>query len=79
MSAVTPPPTLDCHTLHIACKFSEIRAKVYRRSGKATAENSDICSVFGAANTCIVFGKQSELPRPGHLLVVSPLGKFYVG
>merc|ERR1711937_1014647 len=32
-------PVLDCHTAHIACKFSKIRAKVDKRTGKATEEN----------------------------------------
>lgn len=27
-------PVLDCHTAHIACKFTEIREKIDRRSGK---------------------------------------------
>ena len=27
-------PVLDCHTAHIACKFSEIKEKVDRRTGK---------------------------------------------
>jgi len=29
-------PVLDCHTAHIACKFSELLTKVDRRSGKET-------------------------------------------
>jgi elongation factor 1-alpha len=29
-------PVLDCHTAHIACKFSEILTKVDRRTGKET-------------------------------------------
>jgi elongation factor 1-alpha len=29
-------PVLDCHTAHIACKFSELLAKVDRRTGKET-------------------------------------------
>ncbi|KAK8917459.1 Elongation factor 1-alpha [Metarhizium anisopliae] len=28
-------PVLDCHTAHIACKFSEIKEKIDRRTGKA--------------------------------------------
>merc|ERR1719454_635032 len=31
-------PVLDCHTAHIACKFNKIRAKVDKRTGKATEE-----------------------------------------
>jgi len=27
-------PVLDCHTAHIACKFSDIKTKIDRRSGK---------------------------------------------
>jgi elongation factor 1-alpha len=27
-------PVLDCHTAHIACKFSELQTKIDRRSGK---------------------------------------------
>merc|ERR1712113_371379 len=31
-------PVLDCHTSHIACKFSKIRSKVDKRNGKVTEE-----------------------------------------
>lgn len=31
-------PVLDCHTAHIACKFSELLEKVDRRTGKAIEE-----------------------------------------
>merc|ERR1712083_809404 len=27
-------PVLDCHTAHIACKFSELQTKIDRRTGK---------------------------------------------
>merc|ERR1711936_1412969 len=32
-------PVLDCHTAHIACKFSELKEKIDRRSGKVLEEN----------------------------------------
>jgi len=32
-------PVVDCHTAHIACKFSELLEKIDRRSGKALEEN----------------------------------------
>lgn len=32
-------PVLDCHTAHIACKFSELQEKVDRRSGKKLEDN----------------------------------------
>lgn len=31
-------PVLDCHTAHIACKFTEIQSKIDRRTGKALEE-----------------------------------------
>merc|ERR1712093_694949 len=32
-------PVLDCHTAHIACKFSEILEKIDRRTGKSIENN----------------------------------------
>ena len=32
-------PVLDCHTAHIACKFSELVEKIDRRSGKSIEAN----------------------------------------
>ena len=32
-------PVLDCHTAHIACKFSELIEKIDRRTGKALEES----------------------------------------
>ena len=31
-------PVLDCHTAHVACKFSEIKEKIDRRNGKVLEE-----------------------------------------
>ena len=33
-------PVLDCHTAQIACKFSELKEKIDRRSGKTREESS---------------------------------------
>merc|ERR1712045_70607 len=32
-------PVLDCHTAHIACKFTELKEKIDRRSGKKLEDN----------------------------------------
>ena len=32
-------PVLDCHTAHIACKFTDIQQKIDRRTGKIIEEN----------------------------------------
>jgi elongation factor 1-alpha len=32
-------PVLDCHTAHIACKFSELLEKIDRRTGKSLENN----------------------------------------
>ena len=32
-------PVLDCHTAHIACKFTKIEQKMDKRSGKVLEEN----------------------------------------
>jgi elongation factor 1-alpha len=32
-------PVLDCHTAHIACKFTQLESKIDRRTGKPVEEN----------------------------------------
>jgi len=34
-------PVLDCHTAHIACKFSQLKEKIDRRSGKKLEDNPE--------------------------------------
>ena len=34
-------PVLDCHTAHIACKFSVLKEKIDRRSGKKLEDNPE--------------------------------------
>jgi len=68
-------PVLDCHTAHIACKFTEIKSKMDKRSGKVLEENpADIKT--GDASMCIL--------TPTKPMVVetfkeyAPLGRFAV-
>jgi len=68
-------PVLDCHTAHIACKFSEILEKVDRRTGKSTEDAPKFIKSGDAAIVKLVPSKPmcveafSEFP---------PLGRFAV-
>merc|ERR1711968_277419 len=68
-------PVLDCHTAHIACKFNKIRAKVDKRTGKATEEEPQMIKTGDAAMVELV---------PQKAMVVEvfptypPLGRFAV-
>jgi elongation factor 1-alpha len=42
-------PVLDCHTAHIACKFSELKYRLDKRSGKAVEENPKSVKMGDAA------------------------------
>merc|ERR1719337_698032 len=68
-------PVLDCHTAHIACKFSKIRAKVDKRTGKATEEEPP-CIKTGDA------GMVELIPQKSMVVEVfssyPPLGRFAV-
>jgi len=65
-------PVLDCHTAHIACKFSEIQTKIDRRTGKEIeaspkfVKSGDSCIVKMVPNKpmCVEsFQKYSALGR----------------
>lgn len=68
-------PVLDCHTAHIACKFSELLQKVDRRTGKALEENplhvksGDAAMVLMHPSKPMCVESFSEYP---------PLGRFAV-
>merc|ERR1712187_912365 len=68
-------PVLDCHTSHIACKFTEIKSKIDKRSGKVL-EDFPKSVKTGDASMCIL--------KPTKPMVVetfkeyAPLGRFAV-
>ena len=68
-------PVLDCHTSHIACKFTEIKQKIDKRTGKMLEENPKEIKT-GDASLCIL--------KPTKPMVVetfkqyAPLGRFAV-
>lgn len=68
-------PVLDCHTAHIACKFSELVEKIDRRSGKKLEDNPKFIKSGDAAIVKMIPSKPmcvesfSEYP---------PLGRFAV-
>merc|ERR1712228_1020508 len=68
-------PVLDCHTAHIACKFNKIRAKVDKRTGKATEEEPSCIKTGDAAMVELI-------PRSPMVVEVfsqyPPLGRFAV-
>jgi len=68
-------PVLDCHTAHVACKFSEITQKIDRRSGK-TVEESPKCVKSGDA--CIVIMVPSKPMCVEVFSEYAPLGRFAV-
>merc|ERR1719228_2621711 len=44
-------PVLDCHTAHIACRFSELQTKIDRRTGKEIEANPKFVK---SGDSCIV-------------------------
>jgi elongation factor 1-alpha len=68
-------PVLDCHTAHIACKFTELKEKIDRRSGKKMEDNPKFVKSGDAAMVVLTPSKPmcvesfSQYP---------PLGRFAV-
>ncbi|KAJ2719205.1 translation elongation factor EF-1 alpha [Coemansia sp. Benny D115] len=68
-------PVLDCHTAHIACKFSELQQKIDRRTGKATEENPKFVKSGDAAIVKMIPSKPMCVES---FTVFPPLGRFAV-
>merc|ERR1719281_622677 len=68
-------PVLDCHTAHIACKFSELLEKIDRRSGKKIEDNPKFVKKGDAAIVKMVPSKPMCVEP---FQQYAPLGRFAV-
>jgi len=68
-------PVLDCHTAHIACKFTELTTKMDRRSGKVLEENPKFVKTGDAAMVKLVPSKPMCVEAFSDY---APLGRFAV-
>jgi len=68
-------PVLDCHTAHIACKFSEIMTKVDRRSGAVIETNPKNIKMGDAAIVRMIPSKPMCVET---FTEYPPLGRFAV-
>merc|ERR1711937_706621 len=68
-------PVLDCHTAHIACKFSELLEKIDRRSGKKIEDNPSKIKSGDAAIIKLVPSKPMCVEPFSQY---APLGRFAV-
>jgi elongation factor 1-alpha len=68
-------PVLDCHTAHIACKFSELLSKIDRRSGKELEKEPKNIKSGDAAMVKLIPTKQMVVET---FTEYPPLGRFAV-
>ncbi|KAF2449859.1 elongation factor-1a [Karstenula rhodostoma CBS 690.94] len=68
-------PVLDCHTAHIACKFSELLEKIDRRTGKSTESSPKFIKSGDAAIVKMIPSKPMCVEA---FTDYPPLGRFAV-
>jgi len=68
-------PVLDCHTAHIACKFTELREKIDRRSGKKMEDNPKFLK---SGDSGIVIMNPQKPMCVESFQAYPPLGRFAV-
>jgi elongation factor 1-alpha len=68
-------PVLDCHTAHIACKFTEIQSKIDRRTGKSTEEEPKFIKTGDSALVKLTASKPMCVES---FTEYPPLGRFAV-
>merc|ERR1712001_272007 len=78
-------PVLDCHTAHIACKFSELQTKIDRRTGKEIeaspkfVKSGDSCMVKMVPSKPMCVESFQEYPPLGRFAVRDMKQTFAVG
>ena len=68
-------PVLDCHTAHIACKFTEFKEKIDRRSGKKLEDKPKMVKSGDAAIAVLLPSKPMVVES---FVDYPPLGRFAV-
>ena len=68
-------PILDCHTAHVACKFTKIKEKMDRRTGKTLEENPESIK---EGDACIVEVEPTKDLCVETFTDFPPLGRFAV-
>merc|ERR1712112_775627 len=68
-------PVLDCHTAHIACKFTELMTKIDRRTGKSLEDNPKFVK---SGDSCMVRMVPSKPMCVESFSAYPPLGRFAV-
>lgn len=68
-------PVVDCHTAHIACKFTALKQKIDRRTGKASDENPQFIK---SGDSAIVTMTPSKPMCVEPFAKFAPLGRFAV-
>jgi len=68
-------PVLDCHTAHIACKFSELLTKLDKRTGKKVEDNPKLIKNGDAAIVTMIPSKPMCVES---YKTYAPLGRFAV-
>jgi elongation factor 1-alpha len=68
-------PVLDCHTAHIACRFSKLLVLIDKRNGRKLEDNPKFVK---SGQACIVEMKPSKPMCVEAFSVYAPLGRFAV-
>ena len=68
-------PVIDCHTAHVACKFTHIKEKIDRKTGKVVEENPKFIQNGDAAIVTMVPTKPLCVESFSEY---APLGRFAI-